>query len=135
MTVTASATATMSPPDSSQQHKGPNVLPPALETVNEPASKDIATMKYADEDEPMHARAREMMAAHTTQKSVVQPLTAPQLHVDDDEADDDGDGRGDVRTSLDLSLETHSQMESASSSLWDCLCCGCCGAPSASRVM
>eukprot|EP00485_Elphidium_margaritaceum_P014516 CAMPEP_0202729938 /NCGR_PEP_ID=MMETSP1385-20130828/186386_1 /ASSEMBLY_ACC=CAM_ASM_000861 /TAXON_ID=933848 /ORGANISM="Elphidium margaritaceum" /LENGTH=830 /DNA_ID=CAMNT_0049396209 /DNA_START=216 /DNA_END=2709 /DNA_ORIENTATION=- len=95
MSVGSASSMTMSTYDSSQRKGAPSVLPPALETVNEPSAQNINTMRYADEEmlsaPPQHPPPPH--PHHQVQHSVVAHMAAPHINLgtphDHDDYDED----------------------------------------------
>lgn len=140
MSVGSASSVTMSTFDSSYPNrKGPNVMPPALETVNEPSSQNINNTKYLDEEMDAYDGAR-----HSVRESVVENVAAPTIKLDDmDYGADDAESENRAneedevrevrsRKSVDLlQSEMQNQYTSTSSrSAWSCLLCGCCASSS-----
>ena len=139
MSVGSASSITVSTYDSSQK-KAPNVLPPALETVNEPSSTNINTMKYADE-EMLHGgghggggSSRTSRNSHTSHQSVVNHMTPPHINMNDDDMDDLDDFSSidkrrhhhKSRGSVDLQQDLQMEYDNNNSSILNCLLCGCC---------
>eukprot|EP01083_Nonionella_stella_P023601 65303_1 len=123
MSIGSASSMTVSTLDSSNDNriKPPNILPPALETVNEPSEQNINTMKYIDEEMLGNT---EHNHHHMVQDSVVQHMTAPQIDINEEDEEygdygyDDGyDHKS--RPSIDLNGTNAAPM-------WSCLICGCC---------
>jgi len=144
MSVGSASSVTMSTFDSSHPNrKGPNhVLPPALETVNEPSSQNINNTKYLDEEMEDGFASRP-----SVRESVVQNVAAPKIQIDDMEPEsvqreDEGEEEEvemerqmRSRQSVDLLPEMQNAYESAGSgSAWRCLLCGCCESSPAGQV-
>merc|ERR1712228_477511 len=85
MSVGSASSMTVSTFDSSMINvKGPNVMPPALETVNEPSDQHINNIKYADE-EILGAKSTHH---HNVQQSVVGHMTAPKINMSEEGEDE-----------------------------------------------